>query len=157
MRVFREELPKMYDAVVHSMAVLDFAPAETRPGKLSSAHEQWVLRLVPTPKAIEIVKELAPQTFLVGFKLEVAKSPQELAAIALEALRRNRCDLVVANDQREIDAGRHTGYFIDPLGSVVAVAQGKVAIARALVQLLADSLERPVRGDPLTGRFSPRS
>ena len=54
LRVFREELPKMYDAVVHSMAVLDFAPAEIHPGKLSSAHEQWVLRLVPTPKAIEI-------------------------------------------------------------------------------------------------------
>jgi len=151
---FREELPRGYDAVVHNMAVLDFAPAEVRPGKTGS-EEEWVVRLVPTPKAVRLVKELAPQTFLVAFKLEVGKTRQELVASALRLLRESRADLVVANEQREIEAGRHTGYFVDPSGEVVAVAEGKEAIARTLVGLLEERLRgrdsRP-EGRPASAR-----
>ncbi len=134
--VFERELPRGYDAVIHPMAVLDFAPAEVRGEKIGSHVKEWVVRLVPTPKAITLVKELAPQTFLVGFKLEVGKELSELRAIALEFLKRNRCDLVVANDLREIEGGQHTGHFITPKGEVVHVAMGKEAIARALVDYL---------------------
>jgi hypothetical protein len=107
------------------MAVLDFEPADVRSGKTGSEEPEWALRLVPTPKAIRLVKELAPHTFLVGFKLEVGKSREELLAKALELLRLNRCDLIVANDIQEIEAGRHTGYFVDPSGEVVAVAEAR--------------------------------
>ena len=142
-RTFREELPKGYDAVIHNMAVLDFAPAEVRTGKTESEEPEWALRLVPTPKAIRLVKDLAPQTFLVGFKLETGKRREDLVAKALELLRAARADLVVANDLREIEAGRHTGYFVDSSGEVVAVAEGKEAIARSLIRLLEERLGRP--------------
>ncbi len=140
--IFREELRKGYDAVLHNMAVLDFEPSEIRPGKTGSDEGAWTLRLVPTPKAIGLVKDVAPQTFLVAFKLEVGMSREDLVASALELLRHNRCDLVVANDQREIEAGEHTGYVVDPSGDVVAVAEGKEAIARTLLRLVEDRLER---------------
>src|SRR3989304_5933212 len=117
-RTLREELPKGYDAVIHNMAVLDFEPAEIRPGKTESDEPEWMVRLVPTTKAVRLVKELAPKTFLAAFKLEVGKVRDELVASALELLRKNRCDLVVANDQKEIEAGEHTGYFVDPSGEV---------------------------------------
>ncbi len=133
---FRQELPRHYDAVIHPMAVLDFEPAEPRPGKVSSDAEEWIMRLVPTPKAITLVKELSPETFLVGFKLEVDKEHAELHAIAHDFLTRTRCDLVVANDLRDIEAGRHTGHFIVPGGEVVQVAVGKEAIAWALCDYL---------------------
>ncbi len=138
--MFREELPKRYDAVVHPMAVLDFQPDSVRSYKTGSDVEEWVIRLVPTQKAIKIVKDLAPDTFLVGFKLEIGKEPRELLAIALEFLRRNRCDLVVANDLKEIEAGRHTGYFVTPNGKVTKTAVGKEAIARALIESLDEEL-----------------
>ena len=138
--VFREELPKRYDAVVHPMAVLDFQPDSVRSYKTGSDVEEWVIRLVPTQKAIKIVKDLAPDTFLVGFKLEIGKEPRELQAIALEFLKRNRCDLVVANDLKEIEAGRHTGYFVMPDGKVTKTAIGKEAIARALIEFLDEEL-----------------
>lgn len=138
--VFREELPKRYDAVVHPMAVLDFQPDSVRSYKTGSDVEEWVIRLVPTQKAIKIVKDLAPDTFLVGFKLEIGKESRELLAIALEFLRRNRCDLVVANDLKEIEAGRHTGYFVAPDGNVTKTAVGKEAIARALIESLDEEL-----------------
>ncbi len=141
-RTFREELPRGYDAVLHNMAVLDFEPAEFRPGKTGSEEPEWVIRLVPTPKAVNLVKELAPQTFLVAFKLEVGRPRDELVASALDLLRKSRCDLVVANDQKEIEAGEHTGYVVDPSGEVLAVAQGKEAIARTLIRLVEERLNR---------------
>lgn len=139
-KVFQEELPDQYAAVIHPMAVLDFHPDEVRTDKTGSQIEEWVVRLVPTPKAIGLVKELAPRTFLVGFKLEVGKDPAELQKIAFEFLRKNRCDLVIANDLRQIEGGKHTGYFITPEGTVAKTSVGKEAIARDLVQYLDEHL-----------------
>jgi phosphopantothenoylcysteine synthetase/decarboxylase len=137
--VFQEELPTGYDAVVHPMAVLDFAPEAVRQEKVGS-EEAWVVRLVPTPKAIQLVKALSPRTFLVGFKLEVGKSPEELVRLAYESLRRNRADVMVANDLADIERGVHRGYFVGPTGEVLRVAEGKEGIARAVVELLEERL-----------------
>ncbi|HEV2356887.1 MAG TPA: phosphopantothenoylcysteine decarboxylase [bacterium] len=134
--VFRQQLPTGFDAVVHAMAVLDFAPAETREEKVSSNQTEWLVRLVPTPKAAGLVHDLAPRTFFIGFKLEVAKSPAELVGIAADWARRTQADLVVANDMRDIEHGTHTGHFVRPDGTVEQVVQGKEMIARALVALL---------------------
>ncbi len=134
--VFKQEIPRRYDAVIHPMAVLDFQPDVVRSEKTGSAVEEWVVRLVPTPKVIGLVKDLAPDTFLVGFKLEVGKTKEELREIAYEFLKRNRCDLVIANDLREIEGGQHTGYFITQEGRITHVAVGKDAIARDLVEYL---------------------
>jgi len=45
--VFRQELPKHYDALIHPMAVLDFRPDTVRPYKTGSHVEEWIVRLVP--------------------------------------------------------------------------------------------------------------
>lgn len=137
--VFREELPSGYDAVVHPMAVLDFAPAEPRREKVGS-EDEWVIRLVPTPKAIRLVKEISPRTFLVAFKLEVGKTPKDLVASVREWQRNNTCDVVVANDLREIESGVHRGYFIGPEGGLLRTAEGKEEIARAVVEVLGGAL-----------------
>lgn len=133
--VFRDELPSGYDAVVHPMAVLDFAPAQAHRDKVAS-EEEWVVRLVPTPKAIRLVKEISPRTFLVGFKLEVGKTPEDLVASVREWKRKNDCDVVVANDLREIESGVHRGYFIGPEGELLRIAEGKEEIARAVIEIL---------------------
>ncbi len=138
--VFTKELPTGYDAVIHAMAVLDFAPAEVREEKTSSDLSEWVVRLAPTPKAAPLVKTLAPKTFFVGFKLEVGKEKEALIEIARAWAKKNAADLVVANDLRDIEQGLHVGYFVRPDGRVESVAEGKEAIARALVDLLSRSL-----------------
>jgi phosphopantothenoylcysteine synthetase/decarboxylase len=140
-KVFQQELPGDYDAVIHPMAVLDFQPDEVRASKTGSTVDEWIIRLVPTPKAVALVKELAPRAFLVGFKLEVDTNLSELQAIALEFLRKNHCDLVIANDLREIEGGKHTGYFITPDGAIAKTVVGKESIARELVQYLDDQLD----------------
>ncbi|HLW61449.1 MAG TPA: phosphopantothenoylcysteine decarboxylase [bacterium] len=134
--VFKQELPTGYDAVVHAMAVLDFAPAEVREEKTASALSEWVVRLVPTAKAAQLIRALSPKTFFVGFKLEVGKHRAELIDIATTWRARNRADLVIANDLRDIERGTHIGYLVGPDGEVEGVAEGKESIARALVDVL---------------------
>src|SRR4051812_46697799 len=63
-----------YDAMVHSAAVSDYEPVEVHAGKLSSEAEELVIRLRRTPKIVDEVKNLAPEVFLVKFKLEVGRS-----------------------------------------------------------------------------------
>jgi phosphopantothenoylcysteine synthetase/decarboxylase len=134
--IFNTELPTGFDAVVHAMAVLDFAPAELREEKTSSELSEWVVRLTPTPKAARLVKTLAPKTFFVGFKLEVGKEPEALIEIARTWAIKNGADLVVANDLRDIEGGLHIGYLVRPDGTVEGVAEGKEAIARMLIDFL---------------------
>ncbi|HYM91406.1 MAG TPA: phosphopantothenoylcysteine decarboxylase [bacterium] len=138
--VFKKELPTGYDAVVHAMAVLDFEPAEVREEKTSSDLSEWVVRLTPTPKASRLVKTLAPKTCFVGFKLEVGKERDELLEISSAWAAKNGADLVVANDLRDIEGGLHIGYLIRN-GMVEAIAEGKEAIARVVVDFLGRSLK----------------
>ncbi len=141
---FRQELPHGYDAVIHAMAVLDFEPAEVREEKVSSELAEWVIRLVPTPKAAALVRDLAPGTLFIGFKLEVGKTREELIEIARAWAQHSRADLVVANDLKDIESGTHIGYLVTPDGRVETVAEGKEAIARILVDYLGKRLsERP--------------
>ena len=138
--VFKQELPTGFDAVVHAMAVLDFAPAEVREEKTSSDLSEWIVRLIPTPKAARLVKDLAPKTFFVGFKLEVGKRQADLIEIAQVWRSHNRADIVVANDLRDIERGTHIGYIVGTDGTVEGIAEGKEAIARTLVDLLGQRL-----------------
>jgi phosphopantothenoylcysteine synthetase/decarboxylase len=146
--VFRTELPAGYDAVIHAMAVLDFAPAEVRAEKTSSELPEWSIRLIPTPKAAPLVKALAPRTVFVGFKLEVDKDRDALIEMAREWAARNRADLVVANDLRDIERGLHIGYLVRPDGRVEATAEGKEAIARALMDFLGRRFAGRARNAP---------
>jgi phosphopantothenoylcysteine synthetase/decarboxylase len=135
----RDELDtNQYDAVLHSMAVLDYVPERYIEEKTRSGQDEWWIKLVRTPKVIRVIKELQPQTVLVGFKLEVDKSKEELIQIAHRSLLANKADLVLANDLHQIEQGRHVGYIVNPNGEVEDVAEGKEEIARKLLDAVAE-------------------
>jgi len=140
-RALEEELARRpYDVVIHLMAVLDYVPQVPRSEKIPSGKEELVIRLVPTPKLIRLVKQLSPKTVLVGFKLEVEADRDSLLASARTLLEKNDCDLVVANDLAPIEAGReHVAYLVDEGGASAPVV-GKQPIAQAVVQAVADKL-----------------
>lgn len=140
-QVMRHELEgEQYDVVLHSMAVLDYVPERYAEQKTRSGQNEWWIRLVRTPKVIKLIKELQPETMLVGFKLEVDKSEGELIEIAHQSLLANRADLVLANDLHQIEQGHHTGYIVNPAGEVEGVVEGKEEIARKLLDAVAERL-----------------
>jgi phosphopantothenate-cysteine ligase len=65
-----------------------------------------------SPKVIRIIKELSPETTLVGFKLLSGVPHEELIDVGYRLLQKNKCDFVMANDLREIGGGMHKGYLI---------------------------------------------
>jgi len=130
-----------FDAVIHSMAVLDYVPEASLEEKTPSGQDEWLVKLVRTPKVIKIIKKLQPSTVLVGFKLEVEKSRQELVEAAFRSLLGNGADLVLANDLRQVEQGRHVGYLVNQAGDIEAAAEGKEEIARLLLDAVAQRLE----------------
>ncbi len=85
-------------------------------GKVSSDLEHLMLSMERTPKIIGMIKELRPQVILVGFKLLDGVPEEELLAVAGALLRKNSCDLVLANDLRNVRGHRHKALLLRPDG-----------------------------------------
>ena len=101
--------------------------------KISSYEDNLVIVLKQTPKIISIIKDLSPQTYLVGFKLLDGVPKEELISVAKKLRDKNKCDLVVANDLATIRNGEHIAYIIDK-NNEIDESHGKDDIAKKLVR-----------------------
>lgn len=94
------------DIVVLAAAVSDYAPVK-REGKIRSDLKSMEIELVRTPKLIGEVKQIHPECFLVGFKLLVGSTQDQLEEAMEKQIRQAHCDMVVGNDLRDIKASQH--------------------------------------------------
>ncbi len=101
--------------------------------KISSSMKMPAIILKNTPKVIEQIKKLSPHTFLVGFKLLDNVSEEELFDVGFNLLRKNRCNLVLANDIHHIRQGNHKAMLIYPEKTFDRV-EGKHNIAKFIVK-----------------------
>lgn len=87
--------------VIHSAAVGDYERSEAvirDAGKIPSGQDEIVLRLTPTPKIVDRVKDWGPGIFLVSFKAaRPGVTMDELESIARAQAVRTRSDVVFAN------------------------------------------------------------
>ena len=100
-----------YDAIVHSAAVSDYRVEGTyvyKPenglqavgskGKISSSFEELYLRLLPTRKIVDLIREPWGYTgYLVKFKLQTMMGDDQLLKIAEESRVHSKADMIVAN------------------------------------------------------------
>lgn len=143
------------DFFVHSMAVSDymtnyittierlrdcyemtnsFDSVEKLDGnKISSSENNLVIVLKQTPKVISIIKDISPETFLVGFKLLDGVCMEKLIHVGRRLMKKNNCDIVVANDLENIRKGNHLAYLLDNNDNISS-ANGKEDIAKKLVR-----------------------
>lgn len=137
------------DIFIHSMAVADYYVERVEVGdgesvdtstlsnsKLSSEHEQMAIIMKKAPKLISLIKKWQPLTYLVGFKLLSDTTEENLFSVGFNLLRKNRCNLVLANDLTKIREGNHEGLFIYPEKKYEKV-QGKEEIASHMAKLIA--------------------
>jgi phosphopantothenate-cysteine ligase len=109
-----------------------------RSRKISSDIGDLMLTMRRTPKLIGLMKKWEPSVILVGFKLLNHVEPQALLDAGYGVLKKNACDLVVANDSSQIGGGRHTAYLISPDRSFTKLeTKEKIAeeIARRVLRL----------------------
>ncbi|MBO4360525.1 MAG: phosphopantothenate--cysteine ligase [Eubacteriaceae bacterium] len=87
-------------------------------GKISSKLPSPIILLGPTPKIIALLRGMAPESVIVGFKLLDHVTSEELVSTARDLMEKNDCDMVLANDSARISGDRHTGYLVDRDGSI---------------------------------------
>ncbi len=88
-----------YDVVLAAAALADYGPQKPFETKIQSATiKELTLKLRATPKLIDEVKRVTPETLLVAFKAEYNVSDDELIEKGYERLKSSGADLIVVND-----------------------------------------------------------
>jgi len=126
---------RKYDAILHAAAVSDYL-ARAALGKISSRNTSLTIRLHRAPKLVARLRRLNPKAFLVMFKLEAGVGDKVLMKRALEAKKKCRADLVVAN---RFTGGGYRGFI---LGRAGAPSRGfkRRELAQELVRILKERL-----------------
>ena len=81
-------------------------------GKISSDFDSLTVFMDRAPKVISCVKQIQPNTILVGFKLLSHVAEEALIQAAQEQMRSNGSDFVLANDLSNIEGDHHQGMLI---------------------------------------------
>lgn len=103
--------------VVLAAAISDYLVKNYIDGKVRST-QQLSIELEPSPKIIGLIKEQCPECRLVGFKLLVDSTDEDLICAARNSAVDNGCDFVVANDLRDIVQGEHRVLLVNKDGLV---------------------------------------
>lgn len=104
-----EELLKKetYDIIVVAAAVSDYGVANYYNGKYRSREDDMCIKLVKLPKILPIMRELAPNATICGFKLLVDSTEDELLDAMKKQISESNVDLVIGNDLRDIKNDNH--------------------------------------------------
>ena len=104
-----EELLKKetYDIIVVAAAVSDYGVANYYNGKYRSREDDMCIKLVKLPKVLPIMRKLAPNATICGFKLLVDSTEDELIDAMKKQIDESNVDLVIGNDLRDIKNNNH--------------------------------------------------
>lgn len=103
--------------------------------KISSYEPHLMTMFKLTPKVISLIKKMAPEVKLVGFKLLEGVSKDELFDVASRLREKNNADFIVANDLSKIGNGKHWAMILNENG-IVTECNTKKEIAKDLEELL---------------------
>lgn len=104
-RMFREmDESKSVNVVLHAAALADFEVTAVRAGnrdvglsKIGSEHQTLSVELAPKQKVIGGLRDVFPNALIVGWKLELEGSREDLVREAILQLKKNRTDACVIN------------------------------------------------------------
>ena len=96
-----------YDIIVVAAAVSDYGVANYYNGKYRSREDDMCIKLVKLPKVLPIMRKLAPNAVICGFKLLVDSTEDELLDAMKKQISESDVDLVIGNDLRDIKNDDH--------------------------------------------------
>ena len=135
--------------VFHAAAVADFSilhSSKKMPNKMDTRNGTKTIKLVPTTKIVDKIKQFDNKIFLVAFKAEYGISKELLVKRALAKLNECNGDLIVANDvsRKGCDFGSDTNevYIIDKEKDIIHIPlDSKKEIARNLLEIVCKKLK----------------
>lgn len=125
--------------LLHAAAVADYAPVPVS-GKLSSTGPELVVRMRPTPKLADRVRECFPELPMILFKLEAGIERAELHRRARATLERVGAFGIVANLAEQVGEAAHRADFLGRDGTLHALGS-RAEIAAFLVGQTAAACE----------------
>jgi len=146
--VVSELKSKKYDIAIAVAAVADWAPEGQYDYKVpTSTTAELTVKLKPTPKIIDAIKKISPDTFLVAFRAEYNLSDEKLVQSAYERLKKAKADLIAANDIGRKGAGfgydTNEIFIVDANKKVVHVPlAAKREVAKRLIDVIVDKIKQ---------------
>lgn len=135
-----------YDVIVLAAAVSDYGVANYVDGKIRTS-ASLEIQLEPLGKVISNVRVMQPQAYFVGFKLLVNSKDEELIEAAQDSIKRNGCDMIVANDLRDIQQNDHRLLIVTRSGVLEKKKSGQT---RALAGELVNAIVANYKSSELT-------
>ena len=149
--VVSELKSKKYDVVIAAAAVADWKPEKEYEYKVpTSIKTELTVKLKPTPKIIDAVKKVRPDTFLVAFRAEYNLSDEKLIQSAYKRLKKAKADLITANDTGRNGVGfeydTNEVFIVDTNKKVVHVPlTTKREVAKRLFDVIISKLKKNAR------------
>jgi len=146
--VVSELRSKKYEMVIAAASVADWTPEKKYEHKVpTSIRSELTVKLKPTPKIIDVIKKISPDTFLVAFRAESNLSDDELIRSAHKRLKKAKADLITANDIGRKGVGfeydTNEVFIVDINKRVTHVPQAtKRKVARRLFDVINDKLKQ---------------
>jgi phosphopantothenoylcysteine decarboxylase/phosphopantothenate--cysteine ligase len=127
---------EQYDQIILAAAMNDFEPENFLDEKVSSS-ESLELKLKPTEKLADKIKEISPNSILILFKAEYKKSDEELIELAIKRMNLAKANIIVANDVSEkkfgFESDENKVVIINKLGEKFWVEGSKLEVAKKLL------------------------
>lgn len=121
-----------FDVIIICAAISDYIPKK-REGKIPSGEKKLVLEMSPAPKIIEKLREKAPNSKIVGFKLE--EKQDGLTDRAYELLKKNKLDFVVANTISGLEGEENKVWIVDKKGNSIQKEGSKKILADHILDI----------------------
>ena len=127
---------KSVDVVLHAAALADFQVVAVRAGnidvglkKIGSEYDTLSVELAPKPKVIGKLRDLFPNAMIIGWKLELEGSREDLVREAYQQVKKNRTDACVINGRAFGD-----GFGFCTSAGLLSAFFSKAELAAFLVQ-----------------------
>lgn len=131
MELLTKDLNK-FDVIIICAAISDYIPKK-REGKIPSGEKKLVLEMSPAPKIIGKLREKAPNSKIVGFKLE--EKQDGLTDVAYELLKKNKLDFVVANTISDLEGNKNKVWIVDKKGNSTQKEGSKKILADHILDM----------------------
>ncbi len=124
---------KIFDVIIVCAAIADYLPNEYK-GKISSGKNKLTIECSPAPKIITKIREVAPKSKIIAFKVEENK--KELKEKAVKLLSRNNLDIVVANTISAFGTDGNEILIINKKGKILAKKGRKEELAEYILDAI---------------------
>lgn len=130
-----------FDIVVLAAAVSDYG-MPSQAGKISSDQAELTFTMTKLPKLIQKVKQIQPNTFLVGFKLLVGATMAEMRTAVQKQMQAADSDMVATNDLTDIKAGRNGIYIYEKTTDVITLGS-RATLAHCIRDAVSPPAQEP--------------